>query len=409
VRAYERLLQQCGPEWTELLEAIVVKETWFFRDGEPFEAFVRLVREHWVSAQTKRPVRVLSVPCSSGEEPYSLVIALMDAGVRPETFQIDAADISGRALIRARRAIYGRNSFRGKNVSFRDRYFHHTKEGYVLCPAVRTAVRFFEGNILNPNFLPAKETYDIVFCRNLLIYFDRETQARALKQTSRLLAPCGVLIVGAAEQPLAFENGFVSANIPMAFACRKQPARPPLNSVSRPHPAKLLKLPPLTERPGHKFSVFHPSPAQPETLQPSPSLNPSENSAVADARPRQQLPGAEAKALPGFLPDLNEARRLADQGKLREAASLCQAHLSVDPSSAQAWYLLGLVSDARSDPLAVECYRKALYLNPNHYETLLQMALLAEKCGDLARARNFRQRAARIKLKAATTSEPARV
>jgi chemotaxis protein methyltransferase WspC len=81
----------------------------------------------------------------------------------------------------------------------------------------------------------------------------------------------------------------------------------------------------------------------------------------------------------------------------------------VDASSAQAWYLLGLVSDALADPLAVECYRKALYLNPNHYETLLQMALLAEKCGELAKARTFRQRAARIKPKSPAVPAHARV
>src|SRR4051812_11405689 len=156
VRAYESLLKPSGAEWTELLETIVVKETWFFRDGEPFQTFARLVRERWLGYQTKRPVRVLSLPCSTGEEPYSLVIALLEAGVKPEMFQVDAVDISARALIKARRALYGPNSFRGKDISFRDRYFHHTKEGYVLCPAVRSAVRFIEGNILDPNFLPGK-------------------------------------------------------------------------------------------------------------------------------------------------------------------------------------------------------------------------------------------------------------
>jgi chemotaxis protein methyltransferase WspC len=403
VRAYEGLLNQSGAEWTELLETIVVKETWFFRDGEPFDTFVRLLRECRSASLTKRPVRVLSIPCSTGEEPYSLVIALLEAGVRPETFQVDAADISTRALVKARRAIYGRNSFRGKDISFRDRYFHHTKEGYVLCPAVRSAVRFFEGNILDSNFLPGKETYDIIFCRNLLIYFDRQTQARALKQASRLLSSSGFLIVGAAEQPLAFENGFVSANIPMAFACRKQPAASPINGSTRSHPARLLKLPPVAEPRDRQLPASDPSPPQrPAPSSPGPSPN-TLGAGVFGDNPQKSAPGMEVKKAPALLPDLTEARRLADAGKLKEAASLCEAHLRTDASSAQAWYLLGLVSDALSDPLAVECYRKALYLNPNHYETLLQMALLAEKCGDLARARTFRQRAARLKPKADPT------
>jgi chemotaxis protein methyltransferase WspC len=405
-RAYESLLNQSGGEWTELLETIVVKETWFFRDGEPFQTFVRLVREQWLASQSKRPVRVLSLPCSTGEEPYSLVIALLEAGVKPEMFQVDAADISAQALAKARRALYGRNSFRGKDISFRDRYFHHTKEGYVVCPAVRSAVRFFEGNILDPNFLPGKETYDIIFCRNLLIYFDRQTQARALKQVNRLLTPSGFLIVGAAEQPLAFENGFASANIPMAFACRKHPTPPHLNGTTRSHPTKLLKLPSLTERHERKLSAFSSSSEPVTSPRSGPSLNVSDNGALAT--PSKKVTGAEARKAPESLPDLTEARRLADAGKLKEAASLCQAHLRMDASSAPAWFLLGLISDALSDPLALECYRKALYLNPNHYETLLQMALLAEKCGDLTRARTFRQRAARITPKAPVIPEHAR-
>jgi len=75
----------------------------------------------------------------------------------------------------------------------------------------------------------------------------------------------------------------------------------------------------------------------------------------------------------------------------------------------EAYRIFGLVRDAAEDPLAVECYRKALYLDPNHYETLLQMALLSEKCGDSTRARTFRQRAARTKPRSGITSEHARV
>src|SRR6187401_1834419 len=98
---YAKLVQESVPEWNELLESIVVKETWFFRDGEPFDAFVRLVREHWLPNEPIRPVRVLSVPCSSGEEPYSLAMALLDAGVPRERFRIEAADISARSITRA--------------------------------------------------------------------------------------------------------------------------------------------------------------------------------------------------------------------------------------------------------------------------------------------------------------------
>src|SRR2546430_7669954 len=95
---YEQLVESSDAEWDQLLETVVVTETWFFRDRGPFTALGQLVREQWLPAHPTAPLRLLSVPCASGEEPYSLVMALLDAGVPPGRFQIDAADISTRAL-----------------------------------------------------------------------------------------------------------------------------------------------------------------------------------------------------------------------------------------------------------------------------------------------------------------------
>jgi chemotaxis protein methyltransferase WspC len=375
LQEYEELLAGSEPEWAELLESVVVTETWFFRDREPFTAFIRLVNEEWLPAHPTRPVRLLSVPCSSGEEPFSLVMALLDAGAPLERFQIDAADISSRALVRARKALYGRNSFRGKPLDFRDRHFQHTKEGYLLNPIVRNSVNFIHGNLLSQDFLAGKAPYDFVFCRNLLIYFDRPTQKRALETLSQLLVPSGVLFVGAAELPPVLDLGFVSANIPMAFACRKSIHAPP-KPEGRPRPVKQVVL---TSQPWAKVPAIH----QPAPPRPNPF------GSIAGVPP--SISGTE---------DLEQARHLADAGRLGEAAALCEVHLRKHRDSAYAYYLLGVVREAGGDATAADCYRKALYLDPNHYESLLQMALLAEKNGDTTAARTFRRRAQRLKLKA---------
>ena len=131
---YQRSLEHSRAEWNELVESVVVTETWFFRDPEPIAAFVRLVREEWLPAHATAPLRLLSVPCSSGEEPFSLVMALLDAGVPADRFQVEAVDISARALARAARGVYGRNSFRGKDLAFRDRYFQPSAEGFRAGP-----------------------------------------------------------------------------------------------------------------------------------------------------------------------------------------------------------------------------------------------------------------------------------
>jgi len=349
----------------------VVTETWFFRDPEPIAAFVRLVLEDWLPVREAAPLRLLSVPCSSGEEPFSLVMALLDAGVPTDQFEIEAVDISARAQGRAVRGLYGRNSFRGKNLAFRDRYFQPSTEGFVLDPAVRHCVRFYQGNFLNDAFLTGQACYDFIFCRNLLIYFDPVMRRKALDKIERLLTPDGFLFVGPVEQPLALERGFIMAGIPLAFACRKA-----AHGARRPRPRSLSRA--AGAAPSLQFKNEFPSQVQ---------------------RGRRLLLPPAAKASLPLPTDLDTARRLADAGRLQEAAEICEAHLRESRASAQAYYLLGLVRDASGEPGAIDCYRKALYLEPHHYESLLQMALLLQNRGDAARARAFQSRALRVQLK----------
>ena len=356
---YLRFLQRSRAELQELIESVVVTETWFFRDPEPIAAFVRLVLEDWLPAHNAAALRVLSLPCSSGEEPFSLVMALLDAGVPADRFEIEAVDISARALARAGRGVYGRNSFRGKDLAYRDRYFHPYAEGFVLDPAVRRCVHFYQGNFLNNAFLTGRGSYDFIFCRNLLIYLDPLMRRKALEKIERLLAPGGCLFVGPVEQPLAIEGGFVTAGIPLAFAYRKAS-----------HGARRPRLASPAEASGA-----------------TPKLQ----------RARRLLLPAPTSVPPSIRTDLETARRMADAGRLKEAAEICEAHLRESRASAQAYYLLGLVRDASGDPGAMDCYRKALYLEPHHYESLLQMALLLQKDGDATRARAFKSHALRIR------------
>jgi chemotaxis protein methyltransferase WspC len=343
---YVRLLECSAAEWLELLQLVVVAETWFYRDRGPFEAFIRLAKQEWLPAHPGGRMRILSVPCSSGEEPYSVVMGLLDADIPCSRFQVEAADISPRAIARARAAVYGRNSFRGTDLDFRVRHFRQTSDGYALNPEVRDTVRFFEANLLAADFLAGQPPFDFVFCRNLLMYLNLPGRAKALNTLQRLLTPSGILLVGAAEQSLAMEHGFLSAELRNAFACRKR------------------------------------SPARRES-----GADNSEGNADSGLLPRQVAGTATAS--------LERARRLADTGELQKARIACEAHLRSDSTSVQGWYLLGLLREAATDATAIECYRRALYLDPNHYESLLQMALRSEQDGDLPRARLFRNRAQR--------------
>jgi chemotaxis protein methyltransferase WspC len=351
---YWELLQHSREEVQELIEAVVVPETWFFRDPAAYAAMVGFVIERALKGDPSRQHRLLSLPCSSGEEPYTMAMALLDAGVPASRFRIDAVDVSARALARAQLGIYGRNSFRSTDLGFRERHFEPIEAGYRVSDSVREPVQFSQGNIVDPTLLLGAEPYDVIFCRNLLIYFDTQIQNRTLGLLRGLLAPDGVLFVGHSEAGLMAANGFASAKIPMAFAFHKalaQPARPkaepaPARSQYRQKPA-LGRIQPLPERPRAPV-----------------------------ARPHIAEPGK-----PG--PAIAELRRLADSGRLGEAAQGCETYIREFGPSPEVFVLLGLIRDAAGDPSgAANYYRKALYLEPASSEALHHLALLLKQQGD---------------------------
>ena len=373
--AYWERVRTSDTELQALIEAVVVPETWFFRDRESFAALAVLMRDEFVPGLGAGALTLLSLPCSTGEEPYSMAMALLDAGIPANRFRVDAVDVSERVLSHAAKAVYGRNSFRGDDLSFRDRHFGATPHGYRLSETVRRQVRFQQGNLFSDRLLAGPDRYDVVFCRNVLIYFDRETQDRTILVLTRLLTGKGLLFVAPAETALPSSHGFVAISMPLAFAFRRIVAAP------RPPPA----------------------PAVARRLQPSPPARPAARPAPAPPVARAALPVGSASRPPvprakaDATTDITEATRLADHGHFVEAATCCEAHVRRHGPSAAAYYLMGLVRDATGNQAeAGTFYRKALYLDPGHYDAQIHLAFLMEKQGDAAGAQVLRNRARRL-------------
>jgi chemotaxis protein methyltransferase WspC len=361
-------------ELQALIDAVVVPETWFFRDKDIFTALVSLLPRGDV-----RQLRLLSIPCATGEEPFSMAIALLDAGVAPERFRIDAIDVSAAVLARAERAQYGRNSFRGKELGFRDRYFEKIGETYQPLAAVRRLVHFAQGNLLDDHLLTANLPYDAVFCRNVLIYFDRPTQEQVLRRIGDSMNKDGLLFVGASEQNLAAACDFTSVKLPRSFAFR----------VGAPAPETLPK-------PARKAPVKS-APRRKDSQPPAAALASVAPASVATVKP---LPFANAPVAPAPRPkpadNLAEARRLADRGLFADAAVICEALLGQGEPDVELLHLLGLVHDAAGRSNAAETYyRKALYLDPDHRDTLAHLSLLLHRKHD-SRARMLDARLERL-------------
>jgi chemotaxis protein methyltransferase WspC len=335
---------QGSAEFDALLDLLVVPESWMMRDPAVFEEALRFVQRH----PAQRPLRILSLPCAGGEEPYSMAMVLIDAGIGPERCRIDAFDLSAAAIERARAGRYGRNAFRNADLAFRARHFRPDGEHWIIGAAPRAYVHFARANLFALDVQPA--SYDLVFCRNLLIYFDAATAARGGAVLKNLLCADGLLLSGYAEAPSFCRNGFAPVSLRSPFALVRQdahaaPARPAL----RPRAAEPL-------------------------------------AAAAAPRPR-----ATADEL------LAQAQRLADGGRLAEAEASCAALLERLPAHAGAWFLLGMIHESAGQGRAAErCWRRCVYLDPGHYEALCGLALLHERMGDSAGGAGFRRRAARV-------------
>ena len=373
--AYLNGLRSGNKDFNEIVNAVVIPETWFFRDGEPFELLKRHVASEWQYSAGK-PLRCLSVPCSTGEEPYSIAMAVLDSGLAPGSFTVDGIDISSQSLQRAREGVYGMYSFRVANLAFRDRYFAPDANNFRLLPMVRDAVRFSQGNLLDPLFMYDSAPYDIIFCRNLLIYFDPPGWDLALKTLGRILKDSGLLFMGHAEALEFAAPQFESVRFPCAFAYRKRRAKEP---VTKDNLARL-------DRPSETASL----PRKTSRLS-APDAN-SQNSRV--------IVPSVAPPVPALMKDvlLNEARELADRGKSGEAALACEKFLALNPGNAEAYFLLGLIAETEGKTRDAEgYYNRALYLDSKHHEAMIHKALILEGRGDKDGAALLRQRAGRLR------------
>lgn len=364
---YLALLLDSPAELENLTEDLVVPETWFFRDREPFVFLAQHVRDAWLKEHPGQVLRVLSAPCSTGEEPYSIAITLLEAGFEPESFSVDAVDVSRHALQAAREGLYGRNSFREKTAPDRDRYFTGEGQRFRVRDRVAARVSFRQANLASPLFLAGDAPYDVIFCRNVFIYLVPQARLDALNHLNRLLAADGLLFTGHSELIFFLQNGYAPVPHRRAFACRKAgPAEraralPPLEAQRR-------RVPPPRHRPAE--------------ARPEPAPAPAPAFAPAAERATESL--------------LALAQRLADQGAMEEASNLCARALGENGEDAGAHCLQGLIHEACGRlEAAEECFRRALYLEPGQEDSLLHMTLLLERKGEVGRASLLRARLTR--------------
>lgn len=418
--AYRRLLERDPEEVERLVAAIAVPETWLFRYPRSFEllvAHLRSLSERSGTSTRTGPVRLLSVGCATGAEPFAIAMSALHAGLIAErsqrpgdaapslavepspasTFVVEAVDRSPEALAIAVTGRLGRSALRGERPSWTEPYLRVNEHGATVTEAVLAAVRFRRADALAEPWDAGR--YEAIFCRNVCVYLSLDARTRLLSALADALVDGGLLFLGHADSvgpPQGAVTTLEPVRSPHVFAWRR--------GAAQPRPA--LGVPPTADRARPSRSGAPSAHEATSARRPQPSsrttsselASPSRSPGASPSRP--STPGRPAEASPSSIgsapppPSLADARRLADAGDHVAADAALRAIAARGEVSAEACELAGVVALARGDAEAAQrALERAVYLEPRRASALLHLAMIADRRGNQEVARRWRERA----------------
>ncbi|HVZ13936.1 MAG TPA: CheR family methyltransferase [Bauldia sp.] len=394
-----------------LAEALTVGETYFFRNNDQFRAFgdVAVPQRMRANMQTRR-LRILSAGCASGEEPYTLAILLRSLFSEPGwQVSIRAVDANPAALRKAVAARYSSWALRETPAEVRQAWFRSIGREAVLDETVRAMVTFEQRNLaVDDADLWPPEHYDIIFCRNVLMYFSPEQMRAAAARIARALAPGGYLFLGHAETMRGLSSAFHLRHSHDTFYYQRRTAddageAAEIDISSVPWSAPAL-APPIVDdswvgaigRASDRVAALSQRMATAALAVPDPEPAPTWNLGLAlDLLQRERF--AEAISLLDAMPPastrdpdvlLLRAVLLANSGQSRQAAETALRLLAIDEMNAGANYVLALsFEDGGDRGAAANHYRIAIYLDPSFAMAHLHLGILLRRDGDFFAAR----------------------
>lgn len=347
-RSYREYLQNSKSEVNELIEEVTVNETWFFRDSNPFTAMASFA-ETWREKHPGAKLHILSLPCSTGEEPYSIAITMLEAGWHEFAFHIDAIDINTKVLTKAEEAVYNQNSFRGRDRYFSEKYFRKSGKNFVLKNKFKQTVQFQKGNLVGYKPTGAVSHYDVIFCRNLLIYLDKNAQDNAIQTLDNLLAPGGLLFIGHAEAGAYADSQFTASSYPKSFSLVRRGDGQKISSESE-----------IQAGIDGQYPLFEQS-----------SNGPFPSKKRLDHKPL--FVGNE----------ILEARYLLDKKEYEQAIKVCNKFIDKHGPSSQAYFWLGaILLEEMKNREALQMLRRAIYLDPENIDAMELLATIFLKIED---------------------------
>lgn len=199
-------------ELSDIMDLLTTNETYFFRESFQLKAFTEEIIPEMISAKAKtgdKTLRIWSAGCSTGEEPYTIAILLLEMpALAGWKIEIIGTDISQRVLHQARKGVYGNSSFRVTEPHFKSRYFHEQDGGYRVTDRIREIVTFSRLNLYDSSKFLFLGKMDLIFCRNVIIYFDLMSKKRVIEHFYSTLHPGGFLLLGHSESLMNITTAF---------------------------------------------------------------------------------------------------------------------------------------------------------------------------------------------------------
>jgi len=369
--AYLKLIENSPDEMTALTEAVIVPETWFMRDIKAYKEIANHIR--FLRRNNITTISILCIPCSTGEEPYSIAMHLRKAGIPDSYYNIDAADISIKSIEKAKAGRYKEHSFRSIKNDYIKKNFTLNNDEYAISNTLRDKVNFYQENILSPSSTLLNKKYNIIICQNLLIYFDSTTKTNAFTSLSKIISKNGILILGHAESARESNNQF-SSNSTNSNSTYKRVS-------NKKNQGNTVKTEKNESRGGWLLKSIN-SPLLASLTLVKKTDNHSVNRGTNLDKPIEYL---------------DNAYKYADQGRFEDALKNCNLYLKQNKFSANAYYLVGVINDSMGfSQKATAHIKKALYLDPNHLNATIHLSLMAEQRGDCKESTLLRERAQRI-------------
>lgn len=222
---YSDYLKISPLEWDVVVEILTINETYFYREENQLVECCSHVLPLLKQKMKNRPIRIWSAACSTGEEPYTLAMLIQETGLFPYgTVEVLATDINKKVLEKAQRGWYHQGSFAFRRMpgNLLEKYFTMKDGGYQVSPAIQRMVKFQSVNLLNSDKVAQIGEVDVIFCRNVLIYFDQNTTKRVIHSLHRNLTPGGYLFLGHAESITDMTLGFDKVDSDKTFYYRKE-------------------------------------------------------------------------------------------------------------------------------------------------------------------------------------------